>query len=163
MKKDSSSSNSSQEPEKSELEKIGQNLKAFRETLTGKGPGALSQEEFAEILKVTQSKIGRYELGQTKPDYSFLIKLAREYGLKKALEIFDAADLLIGATGETSVELSKPILFKAIPLADSVEGNRLLKPHEKAELVFFIARRLVRGKAEDDVLASSKDFLESRQ
>lgn len=162
-KKVSKPSNPPQEQEDSELIRIGQKLKEFRESLKTKAGKPPSQKEFAKELAVLQSKVARYELGQSKPDYSFMIQIGRRYGLKRALEIFEAADLLVGAVDGGAVELTKPVLFKAIPLADGVEGNRLLEPEEKGELVYFIARLIARGMEHEVIQNLARDFLESHK
>ena len=53
--------------------KIGENLKKFRKE------SGYSQQQVAEILKVDQSNISRWERDLSRPDYENLVALAKLY------------------------------------------------------------------------------------
>lgn len=53
--------------------KIGENLKKFRKE------SGLSQQQVAEILKIDQSNVSRWESDISRPDYENLVELAKLY------------------------------------------------------------------------------------
>ncbi len=53
--------------------KIGENLRKFRKE------SRLSQQQVAEILKIDQSNVSRWESDISRPDYENLIELAKLY------------------------------------------------------------------------------------
>ena len=55
--------------------KIGENIKKFRKE------SGLSQQELADLVKIHQSNVSRWEKDISRPDYETLIKLAEVLGV----------------------------------------------------------------------------------
>jgi transcriptional regulator with XRE-family HTH domain len=55
-----------------DLDAIGKRIRRLRNQAT--------QEEFAEVLGISQAQLSKYELGQSAPPLGFLISLARHRG-----------------------------------------------------------------------------------
>ena len=55
--------------------KIGENIKKFRKEC------GLSQQQLAELVKIHQSNVSRWEKDISRPDYETLIKLAEVLGV----------------------------------------------------------------------------------
>ena len=53
--------------------KIGENLRKFRKEC------GLSQEQVAQMIKVDQSNVSRWESNLSRPDYENLVRLAKIY------------------------------------------------------------------------------------
>ncbi len=53
--------------------KIGENLRKFRKEC------GLSQEQVAQMIKVDQSNVSRWERDLSRPDYECLVQLAKIY------------------------------------------------------------------------------------
>jgi len=55
-----------------DLKAIGKRIRQLR--------GRVTQEEFAQVLRISQAQLSKYELGQSAPPLGVLSKLAKDFG-----------------------------------------------------------------------------------